>query len=176
MSLYQWGGLNLGLFEAVNAVRGPVIDASMLAGTALGNFLNVIWVALVMLLLIGVRRGCAQSGWVAHLPDERRLRQLLQVFLLAWGIAGLVVTAGKLGFDMPRPYAVLPAGSVNLLAMPESPYSFPSGHAAFAMLSACVFWPHSRRAVRCLLVFAVLWVGVSRISVGAHFPADVVAG
>jgi membrane-associated phospholipid phosphatase len=31
-------------------------------------------------------------------------------------------------------------------------------------------------SVRIVLVSWVIWVGLSRISVGAHFPADVVAG
>jgi hypothetical protein len=58
----------------------------------------------------------------------------------------------------------------------KEPYSLPSGHSGFAMLVAWVFWPYCLRRWRFVLALCVVWVGISRISVGAHFPADVLAG
>ena len=38
--LYDWGGLNVALFHAVNDVHFPALDAAMRLGTALGNHQN----------------------------------------------------------------------------------------------------------------------------------------
>jgi membrane-associated phospholipid phosphatase len=67
-------------------------------------------------------------------------------------------------------------GTVHVLAQRELNHSFPSGHAAFAMLIVSVFWPYCRYRWRALLVLFAIWVGISRVSVGAHFPIDVIAG
>ena len=53
--------------------------------------------------------------------------------------------------------------------------SLPSGHASFAMLIAASLWPMLGRWQRWAALFFVAWVGVSRVNVGAHFPADVLA-
>lgn len=180
--LYDWGGLNRELFAAINGLRGPVLDTLMLAGTRLGSAWNAGWIALGLALLLACRRLAPRTGiatfatFSARLPEARTLARLLRVFVVASVLALILVTAAKHGFDMPRPAAALPPGSVAVLAPTGEPYSLPSGHSAFAMLVAVVFWPACPRRWRAALALGALWVGVSRISVGAHFPADVVAG
>jgi signal peptidase II len=44
------------------------------------------------------------------------------------------------------------------------------------MLCAASIWPVLNRPGRYLAVMMVLWIGVSRVSLGVHFPADVLAG
>jgi len=65
---------------------------------------------------------------------------------------------------------------VIVVGPPEFHHSFPSGHATFSVLLAAALSPGVPRAAKwALWVFAML-VCVSRVSVGAHFPADVLAG
>lgn len=175
-ALYDWGGLNREVFAAINGVRGPFVDMLMLTGTRMGDAWNISWVLGLLVILLVVRRTSPRGVLIERLPDERFLAQAIKLFLVGYALAALLVFAGKVGFDMPRPYAALPRGSVHVLALPESPYSFPSGHAAFGMLVAWNFWSSCRKHWRLLLALCVLWIGLSRISVGAHFPADVVAG
>lgn len=174
--LYDWGGLNRELFAAINGLRGPVLDTLMLAGTRLGSAWNAGWIALGLALLLACRRLAPQTTLTARLPEARTLARLLRVFVVASVLALILVSAAKHGFDMPRPAAALPPGSVAVLAPTVEPYSLPSGHSVFAMLVAVVFWPACPRPWRAALALGALWVGVSRVSVGAHFPADVVAG
>jgi membrane-associated phospholipid phosphatase len=65
---------------------------------------------------------------------------------------------------------------LNIIGMPEYHHSLPSGHSSFAMLVTASLWPVLNRKWRIAGACFVLWVGCSRISLGAHFPADVMAG
>lgn len=174
--LYDWGGLNRELFSTINGFRGPVVDGLALAGTRLGDVTNAAWVLLALLFLAFANRIGPRNMAAGRLPDERMAREALLIFTVGCAITALLVFAAKAGFNMPRPFKVLPAGSVNVLAKPVEPYSLPSGHAALAMLVASVLWPYCKSRPRALLASCVAWVGISRVSVGAHFPADVLAG
>lgn len=100
----------------------------------------------------------------------------LAVLSVGYALEGVLLGALKPWLDFPRPLLALPAGSVHVIGHAEFRHSLPSGHSAFAMLIAASLWPQANLPARLgLLVFA-LWVGLSRISLGAHFPADVVAG
>jgi len=173
-TLYGWGGANRELFLAINGFRGPVVDTLMLAGSHLGDTINAAWIALALVSLLAARRIAPQA--LARFPDERTLTSLLITFALGFAVGASLVIVAKTGFAMPRPFEALPPGSVALLANLREPYSLPSGHAALAMLIAWTLWPHCARRWRLLLALCVLWVGLARISLGAHFPADVVAG
>ena len=163
---YDWLGANQRLFGAING--GLPLHLQFLAhmGSAVGNY----WAAPAVF--------AALLGWSrrARSPDRsdtvRRQAYLFGLsFLLAFGLAALL----KWGVDMPRPRLVL-GSAVRLLAPEEARHGFPSGHSVYAILVALALWPLSVRPVRAALIVGVLWVGASRIALGAHFPADVAGG
>jgi membrane-associated phospholipid phosphatase len=88
-------------------------------------------------------------------------------------VSALLVPMLKAGLDLTRPMAALGASGVTLVGEPETSPAFPSGHAAFAVLAAAALAPGTARAVRAVLLLFTIGVCLSRISVGAHFPADV---
>lgn len=178
--LYDGFGVNLQMFYWLNGLHAPGWDAAMVLGSRLGSFFNAAWIFAGLLGVQTWHRWAPQRHQVAWLPHRHAVGRWLLVFGLAYGLAAVLVSLLKWGFDMPRPFMVLPEGSVHRLMEPESLHSFPSGHATFAMLVAVVFWPTAQvrwhGAWRALLLLGVAWVGVSRVGVGVHFPADVLAG
>lgn len=168
--LYDWGGLNVRLFHLINDVHSPWLDQLMLLGTQLGDHAHFpLYLALGVLCgwLIAARsRSDAAAAWLTALA----------VFSVGFALEGALLGVLKPWLNFPRPLLALPSGSVHVVGQAEFHHSLPSGHSAFAMLVTASFWPQANLLARLgLLVFA-LWVGLSRISLGAHFPADVLAG
>lgn len=174
---YDWGGVNVWLFHAVNNIRAGWLDGFMQLGSLLGKHTNfaIVLAAAALIAALQVARACARDA-----ASGRRRAGLwlgaLAVFSLAYVIDGALVGLLKDALDFPRPPAALPPGELFVIGQPEYRHGFPSGHATFAMTVAAGLWPVCHRYVRGAAVVYVVWVGLSRVSLGAHFPADVLAG
>lgn len=170
---YDWGGLNIWLFHAINDLRGDFLDRFMLLGTSLGGHANFsLYLALAALAaIISVRRSHPY-----HSEAAERWLPVLAVFSIAYVLDGWLLGWLKPLLDFPRPPLALLEGSVHIVGQAEYHHSLPSGHSSFAMLVAASLWPALKGGNKALAAFFVLWVGLSRISLGAHFPADVLAG
>jgi membrane-associated phospholipid phosphatase len=102
--------------------------------------------------------------------------------LLAFVLGGVLSHALKLWFEVPRPGLVVPAESLHLIGTPAlNRRSMPSGHATSAFtLAVLAIALLRRRGVFRGLEVAIWSVAVlmaaSRVAVGAHWPADVLAG
>lgn len=92
--------------------------------------------------------------------------------------AGLLDTALKAAFHRPRPAPFFDT------PLPNS-YSFPSGHALFALCFYCTLAALLAARVRSRAVRVTIWtvavaliaaIGLSRIYLGVHYPSDVIAG
>jgi len=139
--LYDWFGVNLQMFYWLNGLQAPGWDAAMVAGSRLGSFFNAAWIFAALLGVQAWHRWTPPGHPAAWLPHQRVVGRWLLSLGLAYGLAAVLVSLLKWGFDMPRPFMVLPPERVHRLMEPESLHSFPSGHATFAMLVAVVFWP-----------------------------------
>lgn len=172
--LYDWGGLNVWLFHAINNLRAYWLDTAMQWGTWLGDHARfpLYLAALGAVALHQLRRHASAAA-------EARTRALLAAlatFALAYFLDGWIVSWLKTTLDFPRPPLALPSGSLHVLGAPELHHSLPSGHATFAATVAASLWPLARSRGRALLAAFVVWVCLSRVSLGVHFPADVLAG
>ncbi|MHB8455564.1 MAG: phosphatase PAP2 family protein [Acidiferrobacterales bacterium] len=174
---YDWGGANVWLFHAINGVRGDFIDHFMWLGTVIGAHENFPYY-LAMIALIGFARATRTEVDVAGAGSHPALVWLgaIAVFGLAYAIDGFLIGWLKTALNFPRPLVALPPDTVHVIGRPLYRYSLPSGHSAFAATVAASLWPVAGRRIRAGLALFVLWVGLSRVSVGAHFPADVLAG
>jgi glycosyltransferase 2 family protein len=88
----------------------------------------------------------------------------------AWLVAKLVKSMVERG----RPRQYLPG--INVRDAATTGFGYPSGHSAVAAATAVMIMAALPARWRPLAAVLALLVGVSRIVVGVHFPADVVGG
>lgn len=156
LAIVELGHLNEPLFRSFNAL-------SLYTGPGLWAHVTILGDGLVCAVLL--------LPWVRRHP-ERIWAGLLGALLMV-----VVLRTLKSGLALPRPLAVLPEGSVNVIGPGHRRSSFPSGHTATASLYAGIWALTLRRRWRSLLlVVPALLVGISRMAVGVHWPADVMAG
>lgn len=152
-TLYAAGGYHAA-FHAVNGLA-PALPRWLWQGlTTLGDERAAIALALLL---------------------ARRHPQLLFAVFVAALLATLANRGIKLGADQLRPPAVLPPDSFHLLGPAIRRLSFPSGHTVTAFVLFGVLAYHLRRWRLPLLAVAAL-AGLSRVTIGVHWPIDVIAG
>ncbi len=132
-----------------------------------------VWAALSVL-------GLGWSGAIVlcALARPGRGQRAVAAMVLAAPLAGLLVLVGKRLFDVPRPAAVLGEGLRVIGERLTAANSMPSGHSitaaavtALILLGLPLRWPQ-----RLLVAAGGAAVLLSRVEVGAHWPADVLAG
>ena len=167
--LYDWGDLNIRLFNAINGHSWHGFDHLMVLASYVADIWTFpLYAAAWWLWLSALRcRGAGSCGGV--------LLQL-QRFVFAYAIAVVTSALLKYGMNFPRPVSVLGGPSVHVVGDFDPAHSFPSGHAMFAVLVAGALWPLVSRPVRIVLAAFIAWAGIARVWIGAHFPADVLAG
>ena len=133
---------------------------------------------------------CAGGGWAVLAllpmmvwPRRPALRSLTRALAAAIAAQALLVCVIKAATGRVRPWIAL-----GLPAPIGAPHdgSFPSGHAAgsfcvasfliIALPALCPTTPWRTRTLSVLVFILAAMIGVSRVSLGAHFPRDVLAG
>ena len=142
----------------LESIRVPVLDAFMLAITTLGEETAFLAMALVFFWCVDKKRG---------------------YLLMATGFAGTMLNQFmKLWFRIPRPW-VLDENFTILEQAREAAtgYSFPSGHTTSAVATyGSIAASTQRRWVKVLNISLAILVGISRMYIGVHTPADVLVG
>lgn len=174
-ALYDWGGANIWLFHAINNIHGEWVDRIMLTGSSLGAHQRFpIYLALASLIaVIGASRYSLSRQ---ALEQARGWLLVIAVFALAYTVEIGLIGWLKALADYPRPIAVFPPEAIQVIGHAARDHSLPSGHAAFAATLIASLWPQLTRPLRTFGVLFIVWVGLSRINLGQHFPADVLAG
>lgn len=148
---------NQSLFFSINQISHEVLPDSISAHlTELGNGGIVGVLALIL---------------VIQAPDSAKR------FLFITLLAAIVIAGLKKFFNDPRPAGALPISDFHLIGDVLKKYSFPSGHTttAFAM-AGFILLTYQNLALRSTVLILAVLAGVARISVGAHWPEDVLAG
>jgi membrane-associated phospholipid phosphatase len=111
------------------------------------------------------------------LPLVRRRPRII------WSVAAASIVALILGqvfkriWNMPRPPKYLKPEDFHLIGPDWGHFSFPSGHAAMAMILGYAFASLTDKAwFRILAVAAASLMALSRVVVGVHWPLDILVG
>ena len=173
------GAVDSAIEQTVYGWRSPGLNTLLEAITYCGNTASIITLTLVLLAL-----------------PQTRIRYGLPVFIADVLTTALKVVVKNL-IARPRPDAIY-------FLVPESGYSFPSGHsitsiAVYGMLAWLIWYYHKtdaavgthglgaeaaaaakmpakKRALMILCAFLSVAIGLSRIYVGVHHPTDVLGG
>ncbi len=98
--------------------------------------------------------------------------------LASAALAGLYSNGMKRVFALPRPASVLDPSRLHVIGETLHANSFPSGHAVTAFTLAALLVLASKKPLRTAswAVPCAVLIALSRIAVGAHWPADIAAG
>lgn len=97
---------------------------------------------------------------------------------LLWGlVCALIIQGFKHGLDLPRPNIALDHSVFHLIGEGRDSPSMPSGHTATGMFFVALLATTSQSTKAFLgWVFLGVLIGLSRIAIGVHWPADVAVG
>jgi membrane-associated phospholipid phosphatase len=144
------------LYVNLRSHHSDWLDAGMWLFTQLGSFGFALLVAVALLLA--------------------RLRRAAIVLLLGMLTLWLMVETVKALTDRSRPFTLLEGARV--VGWKALGLSFPSGHTSQAFFMATLMSRHFHLGlgITAALYLLALFVGLTRIYVGAHYPRDVIAG
>jgi undecaprenyl-diphosphatase len=153
--------LNVIIFKYINHhLATPFLDPLMLTFTFLGEGIVASGISLFLIIY-----GIVKKQTIIHNAGCGGL--------LSYALSGIISSVIKNIVNSPRPLFEL--FDVRVVGDILFTKGFPSGHTttAFALASALgVFFPK----LRIYLLGVASLVGLSRIYVGAHYPADVLGG
>ena len=139
-------------------IRMPVLDELMLTVTRLGEETAFLVLALIFFWCVDKKRGylLMSVGFIGTMANQ---------FLKLW-------------FRIPRPWMRDPEFTILEQAREAaSGYSFPSGHTTSAVGTfGSIAVTSRRKGTVVLCVTLAILVGLSRMYIGVHTPADVLAG
>ena len=175
--VYDWMGGNDVIFLGINSIRDGQYDRLMQAISWIGEHEHFIyymgaligWVLLSALYKLARKKSVRYylTGWLA----------VFMVLGTGYAANGLVINTAKDYFAYPRPYVALAStGEVYKLeaSEPQDDFrSFPSGHVSFTLFMVMALWPILGKRMAWFGVGLIVLMAWSRISLGMHFPADV---
>ena len=148
-----------------NGLSNPVMDIVMPVFSVAGNALGWVLAGLAFIYFL----------------DRPGFRKKAGFFILTMGVAGLLANFAKDTVARPRPLERFKHDIAQGKVVVYAPYerltarSFPSGHSQAAFTAATFLFLYYRRFGALLFACAVT-VAFSRVYLGSHFPADVLAG
>lgn len=161
----------------VGSYRGQWPDEVQIWAYRLTDIGQSAWILVPtgVVLIIGYGLDWQYFGNRTRLAMAKWMSACAYIFLSV-GMSGLIVAIVKRLIGRARPVHFDELGAFAFEPLSNASYaSFPSGHSttAGALFAAiAIFFP----ALRVPALILGIWLGFTRILVGAHYPSDVIAG
>jgi len=168
--LYNWLGLNEYLFILLNATlnHGLLPYFFYLVSILFKEFVFLIYYA--AFVTYEVRNFSTQT----HEKYNKIFNKAVEIGSIYASVM-VVYTLIKYTVNFPRPYCSMSSFvSISNFAHERCLSSFPSAHTAMAIIVCWWVWPYVNRLGRILLIALVILVGLSRIALAMHYPADII--
>jgi undecaprenyl-diphosphatase len=141
-------------------IHSPALDKIMMFATNLGDKIGIAILSLILIIVL--------------LKKKEYLKTKIFAGSMAIGLVGFKVI--KYIVHRPRP---------TTMTIPETGYSFPSGHATMAIIFfgmlIYLFKDEIKDKIKrnyfiAMNVFFILWIGFSRLYFNVHYPTDILGG
>lgn len=148
---------NVSLFFSIFDLNGLswTLDQSMIFATT-----YLIYLTFLLILILGLKGGI-------------REKKALLFIILGIPISILLIKIIHLFLFVPRPFVTFHLSPIVMEAADSA--SFPSRHATVAGVLAFAY-TYFKSKWSPLLIFIMLWIGLSRVWVGVHYPLDILGG
>ena len=176
---YDFGGLNIYLFKLINSYFGKEkYDYLMILADFFAGYRNFKYHLLVLIIfaaftILTNRNNQARVKFLTFNWLEFMATLLSSVFACF-----ILIFALKAIFLLPRPFCsqdLVNIHEIKIITGHASCFhSFPSGHTSFCTVFVASLWPYANRIFRFFGAILIVLIGISRITAGAHFPADVI--
>ena len=180
--LYDWFGYNRILFDALNNAteNAAVLKTLKFITDYIGHYMMFpIHICILMLIVYTI----------THTKNRNIEKELVYIksIIVLLATLMLLMTVGqltKIYFSFVRPYCspdiVLNPAVKSVMNgdyhMDKCFRSLPSGHTMYVTTFVLSMWPALNKTLKRLGVATIVSVGLTRVTLGAHFPADIVYG
>lgn len=172
----QYNETNIEIFRTFNQAFGkPEFDGAINLGAHIGEYTNF-YIYMIVLFFIAT----------LNIYNNKHSLDTVKEIVISWASALITLfIASVIGYiciqiiknytNMPRPFCSLTdiytvAEITNML---DCKMSFPSGHVSFIIIMLASFWPLMNKMFKVLAFVLVVFVAITRIASGAHYPVDI---
>ena len=104
---------------------------------------------------------------------DTKSKKALLLILFSFAVGFILLKITELFIYEPRPFITYEINT--LIPKVNDPDSFPSGHTLISSIMA-ISYLYYRIKYAFLMLISAVWVGLSRVFVGVHYPLDIFGG
>jgi membrane-associated phospholipid phosphatase len=175
---YDFGGFNTELFLYINQITNYGYIPYILKGLSSLFFYQLFIPYFIIACIVCLYEVQTSPAGTKEQKFFTYTNDLVKAGL-CYSLFTMIYATLKYTVNLPRPYCSLSPTSYYSLITFEGERclsSFPSAHSALALIIAYYLWPYLNKTLKIAFAITIIFVGLSRISLAMHYPADIIYG